>query len=1094
MPAPSAYDPLRTTDHAPAPEPEVPAPEIGEASSSPAGKTTVTHHPKGVAESQDGSATAPAEPEPPSIPGYEIEGVLGRGGMGVVYKARHLALKRTVALKMIRAGHAGSQDLARFRVEAEAVARLQHPNIVQIHEVGAAEGHPYCALEFVAGGSLAQRLLGRPLPARESARLVEALALAMQLAHSRNVVHRDLKPANVLLAADSTPKVTDFGLARQTDSDSGETQAGTVMGTPSYMAPEQASGRAHEAGPAADVYALGAILYACLTGRPPFQGKTVVETLDQVRTQEPAPPSRWRSGVPLDLETICLKCLRKEPERRYSSARALAEDLRRWQAGEPIAARPVGTWERCWKWTKRRPAVAALSAAVFMVLVAGIGGVTWQWQEAVAQKNNAEVQTGLAQGQTLIAEGETEKAKKAETEAKKSALEEAKAKVEAQNETRRAEDQTLRANTAFYASQLDLTRRQLRDGDYVEAQGRLDACRWDLRGWEHDYLQALLRRCAQTLYGHTNNVLKAVFSPDGRRVASASFDGTVRVWDLATGVETLVLRGHRGGVRDVAYHPDGKWLVSASLDGTLKLWDASNGRVLRTLQGHRGQVLGVAFSPDGGLIASASADGTIKLWDANTGKDRLTLQGHKEPVLSVAFSPDGLRLASSSMDKTAKVWDVKTGQEILTLMGHTDAVYAVAFRPDGKRLATGGGTEDSTVRMWDAENGKELFVLQARRGKLGNALFGGVAFSPEGRRLAAAGFFESAMMWDADNGKELLVIQPHTSQTLYSIAFSPDGQTLVCANYSGRGEVQLYDIGPMEESSPVQKGAALPVPVQSATLSADGQRVIKASEETQLAMYDSATGRKKQVWEGFQSGIGFSPVSSDLSRLAYVVLPERHTVQVHDLTREREVLTLKKAECKFGNLVFRSDGKRLATSSTTGDQQSSVAVLTVWDTDVGREVFTIQFNKVTLINPVVFSADGKRIAASCGSTPQSGDALPQVLLKVFDAETGRELHTLSAAGTGPVFSPDGRLLAAFLASTRTVKIWEVQSGKEMQVLTGGGGPLHFSKEGNHLFALGTGQAWEVETGKPLPHLRLPGSPVGRYHPRIGFNVTVHGVI
>ena len=355
----------------------------------------------------DGRATTPSEP-PPSIPGYEIEGVLGRGGMGVVYKARHLALKRTVALKMILAGgHAGPRELARFRIEAEAVARLQHPNIVQIHEVGEASGHPYFALELVEGGNLARKIAGQPLPARDAARLVEALARAMQLAHSRNVVHRDLKPANILLTADGTPKITDFGLARQLDSDSGETQAGAVMGTPSYMAPEQASGHTHEAGPAADVYALGAILYDCLTGRPPFKGKTIVETLDQVRTQEPVPPSRWRAGVPLDLETICLKCLRKEPENRYASAAELADDLVRYQNGEPIRARSVGRVERVGKWARRNPLLAVVAAVLLLVTVASVAGIVWKYTDA-------EQQRGIAEGKKKEAQKEADKAKKAQ--------------------------------------------------------------------------------------------------------------------------------------------------------------------------------------------------------------------------------------------------------------------------------------------------------------------------------------------------------------------------------------------------------------------------------------------------------------------------------------------------------------------------------------------------------------------------------------------------------------------------------------------------------------------------------------------------------
>jgi hypothetical protein len=356
-----------------------------------------------------------------------VEAVLGRGGMGVVYKARHLALKRTVALKML-AGHPHPAERARFRAEAEAVARLQHPNIVQIHEVGEADGRPFFALEYVAGGSLAERLAGRPLPPRDAARLVAALAEGMHLAHSRNLVHRDLKPGNVLLQKDEggrmkeeqghdpssdssfilhpssfVPKVTDFGLVRQLDADSGQTFDGEVMGTPSYMAPEQAEGRARSAGPAADVYALGAILYECLTGRPPFRAETPLETLEQVRSREPAAPSSLNRQAPRDLETICLKCLRKQPERRYASAQELADDLGRFVRGEPVAARPVGRPERVAKWVRRNPTVAGLSAVAALALVAGTVVSLLFGVEARRKANELEQQTIQLRTQTRAA-------------------------------------------------------------------------------------------------------------------------------------------------------------------------------------------------------------------------------------------------------------------------------------------------------------------------------------------------------------------------------------------------------------------------------------------------------------------------------------------------------------------------------------------------------------------------------------------------------------------------------------------------------------------------------------------------------------------
>jgi eukaryotic-like serine/threonine-protein kinase len=306
----------------------------------------------------------------PDLPGYVILEVIGRGGMGVVYKARQIGLDRLVALKMVLAGaHASPEELARFAIESQAVAQLQHPGIVQIHDVGEHDGLPYFSLEFVAGGSLANKIGGKPQPTHEAAAMVRALALAMGEAHRRNIIHRDLKPANVLLTPDGQPKITDFGLAKRLDSDSGQTHTGAIMGTPSYMAPEQAWGQTHQIGPLTDLYSLGAILYEMLVGRPPFQGASALETLELVRSEEPVPPTRLQPKVPVDLETICLKCLQKDPAKRYADASALAEDLQRFLEGRPIQARPVGALGRLARWCRRNPKVAALAATVAALLV-----------------------------------------------------------------------------------------------------------------------------------------------------------------------------------------------------------------------------------------------------------------------------------------------------------------------------------------------------------------------------------------------------------------------------------------------------------------------------------------------------------------------------------------------------------------------------------------------------------------------------------------------------------------------------------------------------------------------------------------------------
>jgi tetratricopeptide (TPR) repeat protein len=381
VPLPPADD-LAPTREAPAPSTEGPADQArtvvyAAAAGSESGADRETHTPAAACTTGPDGTPVPA---PEMVAGYELLELLGRGAMGVVYKARQPGLKRLVALKMVLAGsHAGAHELARFRAEAEAVARLQHPGIVQLHEVGEHDGVPFFSLEFVDGGSLARKIDSTPQAPRQAAEWVREIALAVGYAHAHGVIHRDLKPANILLTAEGQLKIADFGLARRLDDDQGLSQSGAVMGTPSYMAPEQAEGN-KDVGPPADVYALGAILYELLTGRAPFKGDTLIETIEQVRTREPVAPAQLQPGVPRDLETICLTCLQKSPGKRYASALALAEDLRRFLDGEPITARPVGRGERLWRWCRRNPRLAVLSGTVVLLLVAwGITSSALAW-------------------------------------------------------------------------------------------------------------------------------------------------------------------------------------------------------------------------------------------------------------------------------------------------------------------------------------------------------------------------------------------------------------------------------------------------------------------------------------------------------------------------------------------------------------------------------------------------------------------------------------------------------------------------------------------------------------------------------------------
>jgi WD40 repeat protein len=903
------------------------------------------------------AAAMPEAPETlPSIPGYEIEQVLGRGGMGIVYKARHLALKRTVALKMILIGrHAGRRERVRFRAEAEAVARLQHPGIVQIHEIGEQDGHPYCALEYIEGGTLAGRLADGPLPPADAARLVEALARAIHVAHGRNVVHRDLKPGNVMLALDGTPKVTDFGLARQLDDDSGVTQMGTVLGTPSYMAPELASGQAHQAGPAADVYALGAILYECVGGRPPFKGKSMVETLDQVRTQEPAPLTRVRAGVPLDLETICFKCLRKEPEARYGSAAELADELGRFLRGEPILARPAGKTERLWRWCRRNPAVAAASAlAIAAVLSAAVLSVWFglSQQQAAADLRAAMLKTDRA-------------------------LEEAKQSLH--------EARTQSAIQMLERGQALCVQQEVPQGLYWLVRGLQeipqdeDALRHVIRANLGQWLPYLYP--LRTILSHSKAIAVVAFSPDGKLALTASDDGTVQLWDAATGEPhgdplmhggsvqaavfspdgSMVLTGshdqmarlwdvatgklignplpHEARVRAVAFSPDGKTVLTAGDDRTVRLWQAATGVPLGKPIVHPGKVVKAAFGPDGKTVLIGGDDGTARLWNSATGMPLADPWSHKGEVRAVALSPDGTTALTGSIDRTARLWDTATGRPIGAPLAHHGTIEAVAFSPDGKAVLTGSG--DRTARLWDAATGFPIGVPLQHLGRVGT-----VAFSPDGRIVATGSDDRTARLWEAATGRPIGSALWHEHWIL-RLAFSSDGKAVITGSVDGTA--RIWDIATDDTPLITQHAAA----VNAVAFLPDGKTLLTGGDDRTTRFWDTATARPIGPPLQHRRQVNSVGVTADGS---HFFVGAGDTVRVWEAATGRPLNYTLTHQGTVTAAAFSPDGKSIVTGSNDKTAR-------LWDTATGRPLCPALVHR-DRVPSVDFAPDGKTVVSS----------------------------------------------------------------------------------------------------------------------------------
>jgi WD40 repeat protein/serine/threonine protein kinase len=1025
----------------------------------------------------------------PELPDYEILDELGRGGMGIVYRARQLSLDRLVALKMIRGGaHAGPEEVARFQSEAEAVARLHHPNFVQIHEIGTHDGLPYLALELVSGASLARHMNGTPRPPDESAHLVQTLARAIQFAHEHGIVHRDLKPANVLLSFsreppasappalaegsrlnDAIPKITDFGLAKKLDDSIGQTATGAIVGTPSYMAPEQAAG-SRAVGPGTDVYALGTILYEMLTGRPPFQGASMLETLEQVRAHEAVPPRRLQPRVPRDLETICLKCLQKEPHKRYGSAADLANDLGRFEAGRPILARPVGPVERLILWGRRRPATAALLLVSALAVLSLVGVGVAQSYNVALQETNSRLEDALDL---------TARAKQAEKTQREKTEQALKGEAEQRGLTQSA---LQTADRFLYLNRVLLADSALRDFDGARAEPLLDACPPALRHWEWHYLKGQLHPEILVVQLSTRTAHAVALSRDGRRLATTA-GHQVRIWDAETGKPALFFSPTGKLVRTVAFSPDGRRIALGGWDNNVTICDSATGRQIHCLRGHKQSIWSVAYSPDGHLLASAASDMTIRLWDPETGRERGTLTGHTYSVCAVAFSPDGSQLVSGGADNLVKLWDVKTRQVIRTFQGHTRGCMSVAVGQGG-RVAS--GSHDRMVRIWDTATGRKHLLLPCRQ------IVFGVAFSPDGRWLASGGgtmvdrlYPAELKIWDTNDGSELYSLTGHAA-SIHGLVFRSDGSRLVTC--SGDGTARVW---PVTGSGPgkyqLDAGADKFI---GASFSRDGRLVVgdrsgavgvwnSERGPPALVMLLAPRGRSQTCFAATSDGRHFAFGQPD-------GVAEIWTVPAGAAGGRPTLFAALRAHAgPVQQLVFSADGKRLASRADDGSVR-------VWELETiqrpthlpGRgpkPLFELPgAGRLSSFSGIHFSPDGTLLVK---------DNLYRV--RGWDVGRDREMPVVTGADSvgGIAFSADGARMATGLPNGR-VSVWELRTGRELSRLIGVSGAtssVAFSPDGRRLATCNLGiKIWDLETTTealtvaPVLVSSVTFSPNGRY--------------
>ncbi|WP_168219098.1 protein kinase domain-containing protein [Limnoglobus roseus] len=919
---------------------------------------------------------------PESLVGpYEILDELGKGGMGIVYKARHIHLNRIVALKMILGGvNVSEAHLDRFRIEAESVAKLNHSNIVQVYDIGEHNGAPYIALELVEGGNLTKKCEAKPQTAKFAAQTVETLARAVHVAHAAGVVHRDLKPQNVLMTLDGQPKVTDFGLAKDIAGSSGQTHAGSILGTPSYMAPEQAAGRVTDIGPPTDVYALGCILYEMLVGHPPFRGESPIATIRLVLDGEAVPPRAFQPNTPRDLDTICLKALQKPIHRRYPTAAEFAEDLRRYLDGETIKARPTGLPERVWKWVKRNPARATAFVIfhIFAAILLGLG--IWSYIAITKKAEEAEL---------------------AHKSAKRNLDESTRRmiRLNVANGTRLLDSFDYLGAPLWFAEALRLESQELGQEPGFDERERMHRIR----------LRAVFDHCPRTshIWLHEVAMTDAAYDARGRFAVTASEDGIARVWSTQDGNPVGPPLEHGAPIRAVAITGDGSLVATAGADGYIRTWQPKDGKLLQVFN-NGAAVTKALITPDNRFLVTGGAAGRVRKWELSTLNEK-SLYDFTDRVTDVQFSADGSMVAACSRDGTARVFDLKNGHPVTPPIKRPVAMTAVALAPDGKRVVT--SSRDGTVGVWDTTTGQAVFPPLKH-----TAAVNDVAVTADGKRIVTACDDATAKVWDMTTGQAVGRPVMHDGPVIM-VTTSPDGRWAATA--AEDNTIRVWDILSGDLITPPIRNNALAAAVR---FSPNGYEVMVADQTRVTRIWnlissgDLSGTTTVQKAAGGPTGPGRDDMQTVTSKDGQfgVTFGGGQSVRVRRSSDHEPRTPPLRSGAAITAAEFTPDG----TTLVTGDLDGGVMA---WSTTDGKALWDAPAKHVSKVLRVVFNPMGTAIITTSDDNT----------VRIWNVSDGLPVVPPVRIGGGVnavAFGPDGKLFYTELASGKG-RVWDANTGE-----------------------------------------------------------------